>query len=329
MMRDSLISKKISLISFCAMICVIWWHCNCGSHIEQLFIPAVCVWSVPWFFFASGVFFRLSIERKGILPFLEGKIKSLFVPYLIWCALGIFICFDAVGSGSVLDLYAISLSRASPKWNHALWYLRCLMFLSLFGAMLYGVVRCLQRGKWWVFSSVFLAGILVINRFVVHIYGPGSSPLYFIAGVLLAGRLFCQMDICASKRTWVLGVCCLITAVVCRTIWFWEGFRFSVSGGTVIANVSTIFFICALWMLSDRLAGWVFGRGWGMCCEMTAFVYFLHAPINVEIKHLCCQFNHDVVFVLLIILLPICYLSIAGTLRQSLPRVYGILSGGR
>lgn len=66
-----------------------------------------------------------------------------------------------------------------------------------------------------------------------------------------------------------------------------------------------------------------------MCSEMTAFVYFLHAPINVEIKHLCRQFNHDVVFVLLITLLPICYLSIAVALRRYLPRIYEILSGGR
>lgn len=265
MQDNAIVSQKMSFISLLAMVGVVWWHCNCGSHIEQLFIPAVCVWSVPWFFFASGVFFRLSIERKGILPFLEGKIKSLFVPYLIWCVLGIFICFDAVGSGSVLDLYAISLSRASPKWNHALWYLRCLMFFSLFGAILYGGVRYLQRLKWLVFSLVFMAGILAINRFVAHIYGPGSSPWYFVAGILLAGRIFCQADICSSRRTWALGLCCLLAAVVCRCIWFWEGFRFSVSGGTIIANVSTMFFICALWMILDRPVSWVFRQGGGAC----------------------------------------------------------------
>ena len=81
-------NKKIEIISFMAMLCVVWWHCYCGSQVERWFIPGVCVWSVPWFFFLSGVLFRRTLDTKGRGEVVASKVRSLLIPYILWCAIG-------------------------------------------------------------------------------------------------------------------------------------------------------------------------------------------------------------------------------------------------
>lgn len=92
-------NQKIEIISFMAMLCVVWWHCYCGSQVERWFIPGFCVWSVPWFFFLSGVLFRRTLDSKDYGSVIASKIRSLLVPYIIWCAIGVVItsCFKDWG----------------------------------------------------------------------------------------------------------------------------------------------------------------------------------------------------------------------------------------
>ena len=93
-------NTKISVISFMAMVCVVWWHCYCGSSVERWFIPGFCVWSVPWFFFLSGVLFRRTLESKTFAAVVESKVRSLFIPYILWCAVGASVTIVAnIGSG--------------------------------------------------------------------------------------------------------------------------------------------------------------------------------------------------------------------------------------
>ena len=99
MTSDMRRNKKIELISFMAMLCVVWWHCYCGSSIEQWFIPGFCVWSVPWFFFLSGVLFRKTLETKTYRVVVSSKVRSLLIPYIIWCVIGVAITTITHGGG--------------------------------------------------------------------------------------------------------------------------------------------------------------------------------------------------------------------------------------
>lgn len=57
------VSIKLRIISFLAMLGVLWWHCFCGSGIEVYFMPVACYWAVPFFFFSSGVFLQASARK--------------------------------------------------------------------------------------------------------------------------------------------------------------------------------------------------------------------------------------------------------------------------
>ena len=81
-------SLKARIISFLAMLAVVAWHCYCGSQLERWFIPAFCVWAVPWFFFLSGALFRKTLDSKGYVAIVVQKIHSLLIPYILWCGIG-------------------------------------------------------------------------------------------------------------------------------------------------------------------------------------------------------------------------------------------------
>lgn len=106
-------NKKIALISFMAMVCVVWWHCFCGSQIERWFVPSFCVWSVPWFFFVSGVMFRRTVELKSYRKILSSKVRSLLIPYIVWCGIGSIITMAANGGGGIRCIRTIA-NKDSP-----------------------------------------------------------------------------------------------------------------------------------------------------------------------------------------------------------------------
>ena len=71
---DKYASVKFSLISFFAMCAVVSWHIGVeGGWVKRYFCPTFCMWSVPWFFYASGVFLftLLSVVHVEILLFLN------------------------------------------------------------------------------------------------------------------------------------------------------------------------------------------------------------------------------------------------------------------
>ena len=124
-------NTKIEVVSFVAMLCVVWWHCYCGSNIERWFIPGFCVWSVPWFFFLSGVLFSKTLNYKTYGIVIWSKVRSLLIPYVIWCCIGAMIScaipYRMSNLSGVLDVFCISSSKIHPWGNNALWYVRSLL----------------------------------------------------------------------------------------------------------------------------------------------------------------------------------------------------------
>ena len=74
---------RIAVISLLAMIAVVWWHCYCASSIEHWFTHCFCVWSVPWFFFASGLLYKKSLRQRGLIELVRGKLISLVFVYCL------------------------------------------------------------------------------------------------------------------------------------------------------------------------------------------------------------------------------------------------------
>ncbi len=306
-------NQKLEFVSFLAMLCVVWWHCFCGSTIERWFIPSVCVWAVPWFFFLSGVLFKKSLEMKSTVEIAVSKTRSLFVPYICWCLIGA----------------VITLTSSAPYGNRALWYVRTLMIFMSFTIF---INFCFQRVKARmkdILVPIFVfVTIIVVSRFLIKL-GPSSSGLYFSAGMLLSPRIL------TAKRRNVasalfLGIPFLLMAIVSRLIWFCQGHDFSQYDGTFLANISTIMLISGIWFLTDIIPPSSFStRFFKSILPLTSVVYFMHYPINDAIKYLMRGINSNYEFVILLIGAPLFYITVSLIIKSYLSRIYSILSGGR
>ena len=126
------------------------------------------------------------------------------------------------------------------------------------------------------------------------------------------------------------GVAFLLIAVALRVIWFCMGYDFEHNGCVWLGNLSTIFIILATLSLTVRLPSRIAESRFVMgCIPLTAFVYFMHYPINDVIKHYAKGMNKDILFALLVLLAPLVYLSVAWGVKKFANRMYVILSGGR
>lgn len=324
-------NQKIEIISFMAMLCVVWWHCYCGSQVERWFIPVVCVWSVPWFFFLSGVLFRRTLDTKGRGEVVASKVHSLLIPYILWCAIGAVLTSLVKTGGGVLLAFAISSSQIHPWGNKALWYLRSLLIFMVFTMLVDCLFRKLLGWQKAVVAMVVLALILLTTRFIVNL-GPLSSGFYFVLGMTLSEKIL-NHDSFNERVSAIVGLGCMVAAVSLRVFWFRLGYDFINPGGNLLANMSVVAFLAGLWFLSGLLPEG-FARTKTLChfLPLTAFVYFMHYPVNDLIKHhlhSTDMLSSDCRFVLLCIFAPLLYLSMAWLAKTWFGKLYALLSGGR
>ena len=337
-------SYRARLISFVAMWSVVAWHCYCGSRIEKWFIPLFCYWSVPWFFLVSGFFFPDSFAKKGVLGFAISKLKSLCVPYVLWSMIG-FLVFLSCSIGPVDCGFRLIFALGgsfSPAYNPPLWYIRALLIFSVIGGGALWMMCMIGIRNDCVKAAGFCFLFFMLYSFLVAVgikVGPGSSPVYFLLGVILyflsKSQKFKWALNWAEAHALILGLTALIVAIMLRSIWFSGGHSFSSTdqGGVIIGNLSSLALIIALWQLTGKMTFpvgrflWYVGAG--------VFVYLMHRPLLMCLvgrvtRCMCdCDFNKDVLFGLLVVLYtPLCLLT-GRCFYVLFPRAYSVLIGGR
>ncbi len=216
MYTDLRFSLKISVLSFCAMLAVMFIHSSDivgGGDIvtwETVLLhfmgSSLTSWAVPFFFVVSGFFFWRTGElwRNGLGAWkttLRKKMRTLVVPYLMWCIIGAvsvlplvlwsnhiagrslfertFIQSGTFGR-SLIDLFGIEFV---PIGNVPLWYVRTLISIFIFSPLFIFMIR---RIKWIGFClacvCAFASPFLSIPFVTYQSRGLG----YFYFGMMLA-----------------------------------------------------------------------------------------------------------------------------------------------
>ena len=337
---DKYASLKISLVSFLAMCAVVSWHIgDDGGVLMRWLAPVITVWSVPWFFFVSGVFFVYSIQKVSLGRFVLGKVRSLLIPYLIWCVLGVVI-LTLMGAKPPLDIRAVfALDRLHPVGDNPMWYIRVLMIIFTLAIPMWVVsIRALRTGvlQRVVFAVSLATTFIIFQKFSgvnLHL-GPGSSLYYFLLGVILCDRVvrFPMLPIFDGQKRFFFGLTVLLVAMFIRGVWFALGYDFYKMGGTLVANASVLFFILSLLVLMDSERA--IEHGWKMLghfTKYTPFVYmshwiFLGSLIGIARK---LGMMPDVVYVSFSLVMPFVFVAVGAVIRRYVPDVYHVLTGNR
>ena len=182
-----------------------------------------------------------------------------------------------------------------------------------------------------VMAMVVLVLILLTTRFIVNL-GPLSSGFYFVLGMTLSEKIL-NHDSFNERVSAIVGLSCMVAAVSLRVFWFRLGYDFINAGGTLLANMSVVAFLAGLWFLSGLLpVGFARTKPIRHFVPLTAFVYFMHYPVNDLIKyhlHSTDMWRSNFCFISLCIFAPLLYLLIAWLAKTWFGKLYAMLSGGR
>ncbi len=342
-------SKKIAVLSFLAMISVVYIHHKAvgnAPHVaawnavaQRFCTRALTDWAVPFFFVVSGFWFARSAyvaaatPGGGYLDFVRKKARTLLVPYLLWAVIGAFLVMPVIvfnnhvnhhplldrtflGAGDLwhcLDAL-VGVTRNGPIGDLALWYVRVLLLFFLSAPLWKALARC---GK-----GVLLALGLALTLVAPEAWIPGLAIKYSSFGWLLLGMG--AADWIADDRRLPRGA-----AILCGVAWVGLALAkaFGVSHG--LERLVPFAGILFLWSIADwdRLwRDWMRPTFWVYCLHGALAGYTLAGPLFVFGKG-------DVATFLIMFVMPwaniaVCLL-LARLVRLRAPRLYAALTGGR
>jgi glucans biosynthesis protein C len=186
--------------------------CGVGSS-NALLAFTVLNWSfVPaLFFIISGYFSKISLRRKGAIPFVKDRLRRLGIPLVLYVIvinpLMIVLSFPLYGgnTGKELGSYFLSIKGA----NGTVWYIALLLFFDLALAVYswlpfpYLVLSDLQERRFYLLSAASLGAVILISYFIrtgyplgviLHPFGvlTGLLPQFILAYV--AGTTFSNLE---------------------------------------------------------------------------------------------------------------------------------------
>jgi len=339
-------SSKITVLNGLMIIMVLYIHCfyyeGCAGNMSyslQRFMGTSGIMSVAilLFFVISGFLFFYGIKSiRDCFPKIKRRIHSLVVPYVIWNV--IFVvwyvllhCLPGISSYVNSDILhnfnslseAISYMFIAPA-NFALWFLRDLIVFIAFSPLIYILIKYL---RWWV---------LPLSLIVTYML-PFVGLCYFILGGYVA--LYSSLESITRLLSRNIVVLCAIIYVGMSAYLSLQPFEegvFSYNWGlTMLHDITGIITIWRVYDIGvkDRILTeikWV-----KIVCGYSFFVYLFHEPTLNIIKKIPLRFlgESELVIIVFFLMNPFIMYAVAVCVAQLLqnimPRVYGVLVGGR
>ena len=193
MIIDRHLSVKIKRVSFLMALLVVAHHCYVGWGTPwQLLFDGVCNNSVPYFFCLSGflMFRKYDASYSWSCGVWQSRIRTLFVPYVIWMLIGLvcLLLLNHIGRWSdpvkydSFDWWLKALGvYGAPLGLRYLWFVRRLMIFVLLAPVFGFIVT--RTGLLLSFSALFVYAFLGRSADV------WQSLSFFSAGVWLSLRL--------------------------------------------------------------------------------------------------------------------------------------------
>ena len=354
-MNDVQLSRKVTVLSFLAMVCVVTIHsqtvaalahpAHWNVMLQRLLGGTLTCWAVPFFFMASGYFYRKTLARLPVerrwLTFVHKKTVGLLVPYVLWAVLGailaspLILTANVVAHRSLFDntvltgglnlncLVSLLGIHGPPMGNFPLWYVRSLMLLFA----LTPVWLVLNRLPKWM--RVVMA--LALSLFDSHLSVPYINLMFGSIGYFMIGSILseCKNGSLKVKRG-VAVLAGLVAAII-------AGVRmFDLLDASLFAHLYELMpyaLIVFLWWLYDAIVGEREIRT--DVLHQTFWIYCFHNAV-VQIQPALLMSiagkNDAVAFFAFIINPPLTVLVclwVAKVVKRSMPRAYDVLVGGR
>lgn len=336
------LARKLQILSLLAIWFVVLQHSsygvstgNCsGLLYRDLVAFGIADFPVPYFFVVSGFFLMKKFDGtfRWYKSEIAKRMRTLVRPYLIFCTLGIAI-FNECPYRPILANYGITSQLPSVG---TLWYVRTLFVLCLASPLIIGVTALLA--KWRQLRVVIICILPLLLVFHLPCQSSVVAPLlYFSFGVFLSQYGACLGEVPVKLKVWValLLMSALLTIRIVYSfchpgeeqilqkainpgclILLWYGYDVLYSHSKCIRG------------LVEIIPNWV--------VNSTFFVYciesFVRRLVNLTIFNpvkISNWLSSPVGALVNGMLVFISGIALAMILNRFVPRLYGVLSGGR
>ena len=307
-------NQRVAVLSFFWMLSIVVLHAGGGSSpLYHELLSDFRVGGVSFFYLVSGYFFAKRFKDEPLLEFWKReflkRLKTLGIPYLIWCAIGL-------KSGDILCQFGI-ISHI-PTANAPLWYVKHLLLFCFISPLTIHAIKFVAQSNY--FSSVFLLAVIVIPWIPLPLkFGFFLSFLMFSAGVGMAfkftdtthkKRVGNRWNIVALSSAWIMFH--VIHIMFAAKFMDWP---FRVYSATSLLILS--------WVITDCFENIILPP----LFNATFFVYCSHYLL-LRYVHPFSAFGTIGYFMNGVLAVILCLL-IAELLKRFANPVYKILSGGR
>jgi len=322
------------------------------TYFELLTANALFRFRIPMLFIISGYLYALH-DNKPYRQRTRKRFRTLFVPYLLWSAVGLIFTFwletfaygkTAVGSTHMMQIDEHRMYLHEYKWWEVmlrwilapvpfqLWFIRVLFIYNL----AYPAIRWLviTKAKFIFFPLVIIMWLLTFGIGIIE----GEGLFFFALGIWMQKTGF---DIDTPKRWWKplpWLIIFLVASFAKTTLAFYLD-------NEVITQAMILLLLHKLVVFSGLIAAW-FGlnivvktfmqQRWFVKLSAFSFmIYALHVPlITYAIDPVFALVNHWslyrlITYISLPLLVIVLCISIGWMLRKIVPSVYKVLTGER
>lgn len=336
-MIQTAVSERIKSVSLLAIFLVIVQHWSYGisldRSLDRLWYYGIgfsfCDWPVSFFMIVSGFFLgKKACEGEGWwLRETFKRIRSLLVPYVIWCLIAVIGGKWLLHGEKIAWLYDMGITVITP-YNGAMWYVKTLFLFCLIAPVLVTVSRLVVRFK--CCGGVVFAGIYLLALFLPMRSVQVFALFYFLLGMIIAQGGFSRIADWMGKRYVAVVIAFLLVHV----------------GGCVYSLISNVqpgwyrfsltpFAIAAVWFcplygtgpggrtLTGRVSFLHYAR------KRTFFIYCSQAIVQMVLADFVCSGGRaELAALMALVTLCMCVVA-AFAIEKTMPPVMDLLCGGR
>lgn len=369
-MLTPFVSQKLKFWALVSMLCLVFVHgynlnnrylqpfttvqepLTFTTYIQYFFSNGVFRFRIPMLFIISGYLLTLKFPSTNYKSLVKKRFKTLFVPYLIWSALGFLLTYIltlfpytnsiVIESGMMWakeDMQHINqyswwmiLARLTiAPFGYHLWFLRTLFFLVL----AYPALKWIATKRIYNLVFFILIGLMWLLEFEVLPVG-NESLLFFVLGIYVAQA---QFNI-EQPKTWmkplVWGSLFVLTAALKTFIAFKQLTMPGVLLQIILHKACIFSGLLFCWFYSNNLVRWAYTQKWfTSLIPYTFIIYVAHVPLITYaiVWALKCT-NHLpyyrlVNYVLLGVAVIVFCVAFGWLLKKISPKLYRLLTGGR
>lgn len=353
------LSRKIALLSFTAIILVVFIHARTtdsmepksgllyeASFIIQNFIgDGIARVSVSLFFAFSGFLFFASLAPtvSGFRKKLTSRVRTLVIPYILWNSLGLLILLaiqaihgNASLSGEKLIITYTPLDFLSRLYPHPVqfqfWFLLDLAAYLLAAPLLYLMTRRFGVAIPLLFALLYFSKICKIPLGISDAALHTEGLLFFSFGAWIAVR---NVRIPAIDAR-IIPVLTFIWVGLCLgkaffLLHFGETYQYNlIHRSTVMIGIATV------WLLYDRLPdSFISAPWWNTLLPCTFFIYAFHEPAQTILRNEMLRMigsslmSKSICFAICPIITIAIAVGLALLLQKGTPGFYSLITGGR